>query len=85
MEILDGRGMNIFWTDARSRFSCSQFGDATVFDTTYRKGSYLVPFASFIGINHHRQPILPRSALVGDESKESFTWIIQAWHRAMSG
>lgn len=82
----EGEGMNLFWADARSRFSCAQFGDAIVFDTTYRRGSsYAVPFASFVGINHHRQPVLLGCALIADESEEAFTWIFQAWVNAMSG
>ncbi|KAL3641945.1 hypothetical protein CASFOL_012760 [Castilleja foliolosa] len=85
VEMRDGKGMNLFWADARSRFSCSQFGDAIVFDTTYRRGKYSVPFAPFFGVNHHRQPVLLSCALVVDESEESFTWIFQTWLRAMSG
>ncbi|XP_073287105.1 protein FAR1-RELATED SEQUENCE 7-like [Primulina huaijiensis] len=85
VEIRESKGMNIFWADARSRFSCTQFGDAIVFDTTYRRGSYLVPFASFVGVNHHRQPVLLGCALVADESEESFTWIFRTWIKAMSG
>lgn len=85
VEVVDGQCMNVLWADSRSRFSCSQFGDAVIFDTTYRKSNYLLPFASFIGINHHRQPVLLACALIADESKESFTWIFRAWLRAMSG
>ncbi|KAH6776949.1 FAR1-related sequence 7 [Perilla frutescens var. hirtella] len=85
VEIREGKGMNIFWADSRSRFSCTQFGDAIVFDTTYRRSSYSVPIASFVGVNHHRQPVLLGCALVADESEESLTWIFQAWLRAMSG
>ncbi|CAA0381528.1 unnamed protein product [Arabidopsis thaliana] len=84
---LDSNGscMSIFWADSRSRFACSQFGDAVVFDTSYRKGDYSVPFATFIGFNHHRQPVLLGGALVADESKEAFSWLFQTWLRAMSG
>ncbi|XP_073053705.1 protein FAR1-RELATED SEQUENCE 7-like [Primulina eburnea] len=85
VEIRDGKGMNIFWVDARSRFSCAQFGDAIVFDTIYRRSNYLVPFASFVGVNHHRQPVLLGCALIADESEESFTWIFKAWLKAMLG
>ncbi|XAR57155.1 hypothetical protein NMG60_11025195 [Bertholletia excelsa] len=85
VEVEDGKCMSIFWADGRSRFSCSQFGDAIVFDTSYRSSSYLVPFASFFGINHHKQPVLLGCALIADESEESFTWVFQTWQRAMSG
>ncbi|KAF8101183.1 hypothetical protein N665_0209s0040 [Sinapis alba] len=84
---LDSNGscMSIFWADSKSRFACSQFGDAVVFDTSYRQGDYSVPFAMFIGFNHHRQPVLLGGALVADETKEAFCWLFQTWLRAMSG
>ncbi|XP_006339064.1 protein FAR1-RELATED SEQUENCE 12-like [Solanum tuberosum] len=85
VEMHKGRAMSVLWADSRSRFSCTQFGDAIVFDTTYRRGSYSVPLASFIGVNHHRQPVLLGCALIAEESEESFTWLFQAWLRAMSG
>ncbi|KAK9288408.1 hypothetical protein L1049_016864 [Liquidambar formosana] len=85
VEIDNGKCRSVFWADGRSRFSCSQFGDAIVFDTTYRRSTYLVPFAMFIGVNHHKQPVLFGCALIADESKESFTWLFQTWLKAMSG
>ncbi|KAL3508002.1 hypothetical protein ACH5RR_033384 [Cinchona calisaya] len=85
VEMHNGKAMSIFWADSRSRFSCTQFGDAIVFDTGYRRGSYSVPFASFVAVNHHRQPVLLGCALIADDSEESFTWVFQAWLRAMSG
>ncbi|XP_071730390.1 protein FAR1-RELATED SEQUENCE 7-like [Rutidosis leptorrhynchoides] len=85
IEVDDSRCMSVFWADGRSRFSCTQFGDAIVFDTSYRRSSYTVPFASFIGVNHHRQPVLLGCALISEESEESFTWVFNAWARAMSG
>jgi hypothetical protein len=85
VETDEGKCMSLFWADGRSRFSCTQFGDAIVFDTTYRRGNYSVPFASFLGVNHHKQPVLLGCALIADETEESFTWVFQAWLRAMSG
>ncbi|KAM3340118.1 protein FAR1-RELATED SEQUENCE 7 [Capsicum galapagoense] len=85
VEVHKGRAMSVLWADSRSRFACTQFGDAVVFDTTYRRGSCLVPLALFVGVNHHRQPVLLGCALIAEESEESFTWVFQAWLRAMSG
>ncbi|KAJ7980155.1 Protein FAR1-RELATED SEQUENCE like [Quillaja saponaria] len=85
VEVDDGHCMSIFWADGRSRYSCSQFGDVIVLDTSYRKSISLVPFATFVGVNHHKQPVLLGSALIADESEESFTWLFRAWLRAMSG
>ncbi|KAK1430838.1 hypothetical protein QVD17_13880 [Tagetes erecta] len=85
IEVDNGRCMSVFWADGRSRFSCTQFGDAIVFDTSYRRSNYTVPLASFVGVNQHRQPVLLGCALISDESEESFTWVFQAWVQAMSG
>ncbi|KAJ6725373.1 PROTEIN FAR1-RELATED SEQUENCE 12-RELATED [Salix purpurea] len=85
MEVDNGVCMSIFWADGRSRFACSQFGDVVVLDTSYRKTNYLVPFATFVGVNHHKQPVLLGCALIANESKESFIWLFRTWLRAMSG
>eukprot|EP00257_Ricinus_communis_P015425 XP_015573338.1 protein FAR1-RELATED SEQUENCE 7-like [Ricinus communis] len=85
VEVDDGSCMNLFWADGRSRFSCSQFGDVIVFDTSYRKSNYLVPFATFVGINHHKQPVLLACALIANMSEDSFTWLFHTWLRAMCG
>ncbi|KAJ8767559.1 hypothetical protein K2173_017628 [Erythroxylum novogranatense] len=85
VEVDGGKCMSIFWADGRSRFSCSQFGDSVVFDTSYRQSNYLVPFATFVGVNHHKQPVLLGCALIAKETKGSFTWLFQTWLRAMSG
>ncbi|CAL0334635.1 unnamed protein product [Lupinus luteus] len=85
VEVDNGNCMSIFWADGRSRYSCSQFGDVLVIDTSYRKSVYLAPFATFVGVNHHKQPVLLGCALIADESEESFTWLFQTWLRAASG
>lgn len=85
VEVDHGQCLSLFWADGRSRFSGSQFGDTIVFDTEYRSSGFLVPFAFFVGINHHRQPVLLGCALIAEESEESFTWVFQTWVRAMSG
>ncbi|CAK8571773.1 unnamed protein product [Lathyrus sativus] len=45
--------MNVFWTDARSRAVYEYFGDVVTFDTTYLTNKYDMPFAAFVGVNHH--------------------------------
>ncbi|XVE66457.1 hypothetical protein DITRI_Ditri08aG0081100 [Diplodiscus trichospermus] len=74
----------IFWADAASRMNYTYFGDAVIFDTTYRKNRYRVPFASFTGVNHHGQPVLFGCALILSESESSFAWLFQTWLHAMS-
>ncbi|XP_028093652.1 protein FAR-RED IMPAIRED RESPONSE 1-like [Camellia sinensis] len=44
---------NLFWADARSRAMYESFGDVVSFDTTYLTNKYDMPFAQFVGVNHH--------------------------------
>ncbi|KAI0505078.1 hypothetical protein KFK09_016035 [Dendrobium nobile] len=79
------RPTNFFWTDARSIFDYSYFGDSILFDTTYRVSIYDIPFAPFIGINHHKQIVVFGAALLLDETIESFYWLFKTFLEAMSG
>ncbi|XP_026396590.1 protein FAR1-RELATED SEQUENCE 5-like [Papaver somniferum] len=80
-----GRAAKKFWVDARSRMAYSRFGDVVTFDTTYRTNKYSMPFAPFTGTNHHHQSITFGFALIGDETKETFTWLFKTWLEAMGG
>ncbi|XP_059429206.1 protein FAR1-RELATED SEQUENCE 5-like [Corylus avellana] len=44
---------NVFWVDARSRAAYEFFADVITFDTTYLTNRYDMPFAPFVGVNHH--------------------------------
>ncbi|KAF5462636.1 hypothetical protein F2P56_018625 [Juglans regia] len=54
----EGRLKNVFWADPRSRAAYKYFGDVVTFDTTYLTNRYGMPFAPFVGVNHHGQSIL---------------------------
>lgn len=79
------RMTNFFWVDARSRMAYNYFGDVVIFDTTYKSNRYGMPFAPFLGANHHRQPIVFGCALLLDESEASLIWLFNSWLEAMSG
>jgi len=80
-----GRAQNIFWVDGRSRLAYHYFGDVITFDTTYMTNKYNMPFAPFVGTNHHWQSILFGCALIRDEQASSFEWIFKTWLQAMGG
>ncbi|OVA09490.1 zinc finger protein [Macleaya cordata] len=85
VEIGENRSMrSIFWADSQAREAYKKFGDVLVFDTICRTNKYLFPFASFTGVNHHRQPVLFGCGLLADETVESFIWLFETWLRAMS-
>ncbi|XP_042950111.1 protein FAR1-RELATED SEQUENCE 5-like [Carya illinoinensis] len=81
----DGRLRNVFWADARSRAAYKYFGDVVTFDTTYLTNRYGMPFAPFVGVNHHGQSILLGAGLISSEDTETFTWLFQTWCNCMDG
>ena len=51
----ESRLRNVFWVDARCRVAYEYFGEVITFDTSYLTNKYDMPFASFVGLNHHGQ------------------------------
>lgn len=76
---------NVFWADAKARMAYQYFGDAVTFDTTYKKTKYMMPFATFRGVNHHLQSVNFGCALLMDETKGSYVWLLETWVAAMGG
>ncbi|CAL5346566.1 unnamed protein product [Camellia sinensis] len=74
---------NVFWVDAKGRLDYGNFDDVVFFDTTYIKNEYKLPFAPFIGVNHHCQFLFLGCALIADETKSTYAWVMRAWLRAM--
>lgn len=81
----DQRLRNIFWVDSRNKKDYVCFSDVVCFDTSYTKNNERMPIALFIGVNHHCQPMLFGWALLADETKPTFVWLLKTWLRAMGG
>ncbi|XP_047076592.1 protein FAR1-RELATED SEQUENCE 5-like [Lolium rigidum] len=81
----DGRIANFFWTDGQAIVDYACFGDAVSFDTTFERSRFEMPFAPFVGTNHHKKTIIFGAALLYDETSESFLWLFQTFLTAMSG
>ncbi|KAJ0679329.1 putative transcription factor FAR family [Helianthus annuus] len=79
----DGSPRNIFWADGRSRDSYVKFGDVVVFDVTYMTNKFKMPFAPFVGVNHHGQSILFGGALLENEKQDTFEWLFQNFLKCM--
>ncbi|RYR16125.1 hypothetical protein Ahy_B04g073070 isoform M [Arachis hypogaea] len=78
------------WVDTRCRASYEYYGDVVSFDTTYRRNKYVcvfclhgLPFASFVGVNHHGKSTLLRCTLMGNEEICCFEWVFKQWLRCM--
>ncbi|KAF5748944.1 FAR1-related sequence 5 [Tripterygium wilfordii] len=81
----EDRLSSVFWVDTRSRVAYNCFSDVVAFDTTYQVNHYKMPFAPFIGVNHHRHSVLFGCALLADETESTFIWLFTTWLEAMSG
>lgn len=81
----DQRVRNLFWVDAKRRKDYISFSDVVFFDTSYIKSNEKMPIALFLGVNHHFQPLLLGCALLADETKPTFVWLMKTWLRAMGG
>ncbi|KAF5466393.1 hypothetical protein F2P56_016319 [Juglans regia] len=79
----DMRLKNVFWEDARSRAMYESFGDVITFDTTYLTNAYKMPFAPFVGVNHHGQSILFGCGLISNEDAHTFEWLFKSWLKCM--
>ncbi|XP_039686629.1 protein FAR-RED IMPAIRED RESPONSE 1-like [Medicago truncatula] len=81
----ESRLRNVFWADARCRAAYEYFGEVISFDTTYLTNKYDMPFAPFVGVNHHGQSMLLGCALLSNEDTETFTWLFKTWLECMHG
>ncbi|XP_045791255.1 protein FAR1-RELATED SEQUENCE 6-like [Trifolium pratense] len=81
----NSRLRNVFWVDARCRVAYEYFGEVVTFDTTYLTNKYDMPFAPFVGVNHHGQSVLLGCALLSNEDTETFTWLFSTWLDSMHG
>uniref|UniRef100_A0ACD5XZL2 Uncharacterized protein n=1 Tax=Avena sativa TaxID=4498 RepID=A0ACD5XZL2_AVESA len=75
----DGRLRNVFWADARSRATYESYSDVITFDTTYLTNKYSMPFAPFVGVNHHGESVLLGCGLLSNEDTETFVWLFKSW------
>jgi len=76
---------NVFWADVSSRVAYEYFGDVITFDTTYLTNRYGMPFAPFVGVNHHGQSILLGASLISSDDTSTFVWLFRVWLECMDG
>ncbi|XP_072054923.1 protein FAR1-RELATED SEQUENCE 5-like [Arachis hypogaea] len=79
----DNKFMSAVWVDARCRASYEYYGDVVSFDTTYSTNWHGLPFAAFIGVNHHGKSTLLGCALLDSEEISSFEWVFTQWLECM--
>ncbi|KAK9048213.1 hypothetical protein SSX86_032824 [Deinandra increscens subsp. villosa] len=78
----DGELKSLFWADTVSRCNYQVFGDVVAFDATYDTNMYGMIFVPFTGVDHHKKCVTFASALLYDETTESFTWMLECFLKA---
>ncbi|KAK9062640.1 hypothetical protein SSX86_019828 [Deinandra increscens subsp. villosa] len=78
----DGELKSLFWADNVSRCNYQVFGDVMAFDATYDTNMYGMIFVPFTGVDHHKKCVTFASALLYDETTESFTWMLECFLKA---
>ncbi|KAE8715743.1 putative amino-acid acetyltransferase NAGS1 [Hibiscus syriacus] len=66
---------NLIW-DSTSRSDYTCFGDVIAFDTTYKDNLYGRPIMPIVGVNHHHNTIVFATAIIADETSQSFEWVL---------
>lgn len=75
---------SIFWADSKSRADYTFFGDILALNTKFRKNAYGKPFIILAGCNNHDQAIVFGCALLGDETTETYVWLLETFLEAMN-
>ncbi|KAK2647761.1 hypothetical protein Ddye_015250 [Dipteronia dyeriana] len=74
----------------RRRWVCSKQGyraqkDVLAFDATYKTNVYRISLVIFVGVNHHKSTTIFGFGLLGDETVETYTWLLRTFSVSMHG
>ncbi|XP_004292393.1 PREDICTED: protein FAR1-RELATED SEQUENCE 7-like [Fragaria vesca subsp. vesca] len=78
-----GRLGNLFWRDSCSSLDYARFGDVLIFDCTFKTNIYQRPLAVFVGVNNHRGTVLFGSAILVDDTIDTYKWVLRTFLGAM--
>ncbi|KAK3219163.1 hypothetical protein Dsin_013133 [Dipteronia sinensis] len=81
----DDRFGSLFWADSTSRSDYGYFGDVLAFIATYKTNVYQRPLVMLIGVNHHNSTAIFGFGLLGDETIETYTWLLRTFLVSMHG
>ncbi|KAH0688883.1 hypothetical protein KY289_016241 [Solanum tuberosum] len=74
---------NVVWVQTHYKYAYREFSDVVCFDTTYLVNQWRMPFASFVGVNQHKQSILSGCALLTSADIETYKFVFSTWLAAM--
>nr|GEV45997.1 protein FAR1-related sequence 5-like [Tanacetum cinerariifolium] len=68
-----------FWADDTMKCNYVVFSDVVSFDATFRTNKYNFVFVPFTGIDHNQKCVTFGSALLSDETEDSYCWMLKAF------
>ncbi|KAK2641373.1 hypothetical protein Ddye_023136 [Dipteronia dyeriana] len=68
---------NLFWADPISHSDYGYFCNVLAFDATYKTNVYHKPLVMLVGVNHHNCTTIFSFGLLGDETMETYTWLLR--------
>ncbi|XP_071741456.1 protein FAR1-RELATED SEQUENCE 11-like [Rutidosis leptorrhynchoides] len=74
---------NLFWCHPQSYEWYEKYGDVVVFDTTYKVNAYDMSCALFVGVNNYGKTVLFGSALLRNETTNTFRWLMKTFVTTM--
>ncbi|KAM3204644.1 protein FAR1-RELATED SEQUENCE 5-like [Capsicum annuum] len=79
----DAAALHRFFTEIQSKAAYRNFSYVICFDIAYLVNQWRMPFAFFIGVNHHNQSILLGCALLTSEDIKTYAFVFRTWLMAM--
>ncbi|KAK3230392.1 hypothetical protein Dsin_002273 [Dipteronia sinensis] len=73
-----------FGGNSNSLFKYQCFRYVLVFDSTYKTNVYTKPLVLFVSVNNHRATCVFGTALLSDETVQSYTWVLNTFMESMS-
>ena len=73
------------WMYPEQQMSYCHFYDVVVFDNTYKTNRFNMPFGIFTGVNNYGQSVCFASAIMHNESTESFNWVFNNFLKMVNG
>ena len=73
----------LLWTDGLSRAQYRLFGDAIVFDSTYKTNKYDFPLVIISGVDNNYKTCVLAAALIHTETRESYIWVLSKFLEVM--
>ncbi|XP_035838082.1 protein FAR1-RELATED SEQUENCE 5-like [Helianthus annuus] len=78
----DGVLRALFWADGDTTRNFHMFGDVVSFDATYRRNKYNMMFVPFTGVDNHYRNVTLGAAIIGNETAETYSWLLNAFWQA---